>query len=178
MNWEAIGAIGEIVGAAAVLLTLIILVSQMRHGTRALEESNRLERASAVDRHSDSMGIWRGRLMEHEDLTRIWAAGRDGEILGEIPRMRLKNLWIDFVNTQRANFVRANTVGEAGLARQAVLSVAAEVSASAVTMEEWEDSRSWNELASPEFVQRVEEAMAELKAQDSKHRSGRVTERK
>ena len=40
MNWEAIGAIGEIVGAAAVVLTLIYLAGQVK-------TSNRLSRAEA-----------------------------------------------------------------------------------------------------------------------------------
>ncbi len=41
-------------------------------------ESNRLERVSAVDRHSDTIGRWRGRLIENADLAQIWATGRAG----------------------------------------------------------------------------------------------------
>lgn len=33
MNWEAAGAIGEIVGALAVLITLVYLAKQIRHST-------------------------------------------------------------------------------------------------------------------------------------------------
>ena len=33
MNWDAIGAIGEIVGAFAVLITLVYLAKQIRHST-------------------------------------------------------------------------------------------------------------------------------------------------
>jgi hypothetical protein len=36
MNWEAIGAVGEIVGAAGVIVTLGFLVYQLRQNTRAL----------------------------------------------------------------------------------------------------------------------------------------------
>jgi len=39
MNWEAIGAIGEILGAAAVVVTLIYLAVQLRQNTRALKSS-------------------------------------------------------------------------------------------------------------------------------------------
>lgn len=35
MNWEAVGAIGEIVGATAVVITLWFLVLQIRHSTQA-----------------------------------------------------------------------------------------------------------------------------------------------
>ena len=34
MNWEAIGAVGEIVGATAVVVTLIYVAVQVRHATR------------------------------------------------------------------------------------------------------------------------------------------------
>ena len=35
MNWEAIGAVGEIVGAITVFATLIYLAIQIKHGARA-----------------------------------------------------------------------------------------------------------------------------------------------
>jgi len=39
MNWEAIGAIGEIVGALAVVITLVFLTIQLRQNTRSVDES-------------------------------------------------------------------------------------------------------------------------------------------
>ena len=36
MNWEAIGAIGEIVGAVGVIVTLLFLTIQLRQNTKAL----------------------------------------------------------------------------------------------------------------------------------------------
>jgi hypothetical protein len=162
MNWDAIGAIGEMVGAAAVVLTLLVLVMQVRDGTRATEESNRLEKALAMDRHSDSMSRWRGRLMENAELARIWLVGsRDGE-LQDIEALRLDNLWIDFANSQRSNFVRAQTVGEAGLAQQAVLSIAVEIRQSKTFQNQWDLSRAWHGLTSPEFVAQVEERVLQL----------------
>ena len=65
MNWDAIGAVGEIVGATAVVSTLIILIFQIRQSTKATLESNQLERAVAIDRHSDSIARWRGRIINN-----------------------------------------------------------------------------------------------------------------
>ena len=42
MNWEAIGAVGETVGALAVLVTLVYLAMQIRQNTKAVQ-------AAAVD---------------------------------------------------------------------------------------------------------------------------------
>jgi len=48
MNWEAVGAIGEILGAAAVVLTLAYVAIQVRHAKDATADQNRLERARGV----------------------------------------------------------------------------------------------------------------------------------
>ena len=39
MNWEAIGAIGELVGAIAVFITLLYLAAQIRQNSRAVKNS-------------------------------------------------------------------------------------------------------------------------------------------
>ena len=41
MNWEAIGAVGEILGAAAVVITLAYLVVQLRLNTTAIKAQTR-----------------------------------------------------------------------------------------------------------------------------------------
>jgi hypothetical protein len=43
MNWDALGAIGEIVGATAVVVTLGYLAVQIRAGTRATQSASRSE---------------------------------------------------------------------------------------------------------------------------------------
>ena len=48
MNWDAIGAIGEIVGALAVVLTLGYLANQVRHAKEVAADTNRLERSKGV----------------------------------------------------------------------------------------------------------------------------------
>ena len=40
MNWDAIGAIGEVGGAVAVVVTLIYLAVQLRQNTRAIRSAN------------------------------------------------------------------------------------------------------------------------------------------
>ena len=41
MNWDALGAIGEIIGAIAVLATLYYLAAQIKMQNRELEKSNK-----------------------------------------------------------------------------------------------------------------------------------------
>lgn len=42
MNWEAIGAIGELIGALAVVLTLVYLAVQVRHSKQLLERNEKI----------------------------------------------------------------------------------------------------------------------------------------
>ena len=160
MNWEAIGAIGELIGAIAVVITLVFLALQVRQSNYTMGESNRLERAAAIDRHADSISRWRGRLMENADLATIWLTAYNDGDLSEIEILRLNNLWVDFVNTQRANYGRAKTVGDQGLARQAVVSVVAEVTASVIFKTLWERTHFMVGLASPEFVKEVDRGIS------------------
>jgi len=67
---QILGNLGEFVGAFAVVATLIYLAIQVRHSAKLLEINNeaskenaRFARAAAIDRHSDVVSRWRGRLI-------------------------------------------------------------------------------------------------------------------
>jgi len=76
VNWDAIGAVGELVSAAAVLVTLIYLAIQVRHSRRAQEaeaiRTNRQERRDYFSQMRDSpyMPVIFARLEAGEPLTR------------------------------------------------------------------------------------------------------------
>ena len=172
VNWEAIGAIGEMVGAGAVVLSLVILTFQIRYSARTMEESNRLDRSQALDRHSDTISRWRGRLASDSELSEIWLKATEDRALSDVEEFRMAYLWIDFVNTQRSNFIRARVVGEEGLAQQAVLSVAVEFRQSEILRHQWYATRPWSELVSPEFTSLVDAADARLeKETDTPYRA-------
>jgi hypothetical protein len=60
MNWEAIGATGEVMGAIAVLVTLVYLAVQIRQNTDQAKQANTIARANVTaqlrDRHD---ALWR-----------------------------------------------------------------------------------------------------------------------
>jgi hypothetical protein len=165
MDWleitSLLGNLGEFIGSLAVMVTLIILVVQVRQSARAVEESNRLQRAATIDRHADSISNWRSLIAGDEALASIWQRAREDQPLDPVERLRLNFVFINFLNTQRSNFHRANTVGEAGLARQSVLAVVSEVVLSKILREEWRAVTEWVRLVSPEYVIEVEAALAD-----------------
>ena len=76
MNWEAIGAVGEIVGAMAVIATLIYLSVQLRQNTRTIKLSS----TQAVTEELQAMFSL---LSSDQSLAEIFAeAGKSDELSG------------------------------------------------------------------------------------------------
>lgn len=168
IQWtELLGNLGEFLGSLAVMVTLVVLVVQVRQSAKAVEESNRLQRAAAVDRHSDTIGRWRHQIAGNAEMSQIWCDAREDRPFDVAARLRLNFMWINLVNAQRSNYIRAHTVNDLGLAQQAVLSVAVEANASATLRREWEHIRSWNSLASPEYTRAVDAAIADYARGDN-----------
>ena len=54
MNWDALGAIAELLGSIAVFLTLAYLAIQVRQNSRALEEQNKFSAAQIMQARTDT----------------------------------------------------------------------------------------------------------------------------
>ena len=86
MNWDAIGAVGEILGAIAVLITLVYLARQIRLNTHEI-------RASRVEGTLRDQSKYNQMLAEDSDLARIyWIAVDDVEELSEDEQRRWLHL--------------------------------------------------------------------------------------
>lgn len=68
MNWDAIGAIGEVIGALAVFLTLGYLAVQIRQNTKAV-------RASALDSSVNAVNAVRVAMFESAEVAAIYGKG-------------------------------------------------------------------------------------------------------
>jgi hypothetical protein len=74
MNWDAIGAIAEAIGALAVIITLIYLTFQLRQNTRAIE-------------HSTYRGV-----IDNPEIAELYIAGMRGDELSSSDRLRFSLL--------------------------------------------------------------------------------------
>jgi hypothetical protein len=70
MNWEAIGAVGETVGALAVLVTLIYLTMQVRQNTKAVQ-------ASAIDSANSQASRIREVIFADADVANMYRRGNE-----------------------------------------------------------------------------------------------------
>ena len=76
MNWEAIGALGEVIGALAVFLTLIYLAVQVRQHTRAMEETRKVELSRNAQFRTEQRITLQKTVIENEHLRNAMAKMR------------------------------------------------------------------------------------------------------
>lgn len=80
MNWDALGAVGELAGAVAVFATLIYLAVQLR-------QNSRLVKSSIAASTRESTNQLTGLLARDREALRVFYAGvEDREALGEADR--------------------------------------------------------------------------------------------
>ena len=86
MSWDALGAIGEIIGALAVFLTLGYLAVQIRQNTKAV-------RASALDSSVNAVNAVRVVMFDNEEVTAIYQKGLENpDELNDIEKTRFRLL--------------------------------------------------------------------------------------
>jgi len=69
MNWEAIGAAGELVGALAVFISLVYLATQIRN-------SKRSDQISAASLAAASVDEWLGQIVRDSELNNVFMRGQ------------------------------------------------------------------------------------------------------
>ena len=82
MNWEAIGAIGEIVGGVGVIISLLYLATQIRRDTRA-------KRAATIHEQSQDASVFLNTVATNTELADVFFRGtQDFNCLkgSELPR--------------------------------------------------------------------------------------------
>ena len=96
MNWEAISAVGEIVAASAVVVSLIYLAAQIRHNTRELDERNVSYRLTSLNEVAKRYTSFRDAVLQDPDLASVWHRGRrDLNELDQIERHRFDYLAVN-----------------------------------------------------------------------------------
>ena len=92
MNWDALGAIGELVGAVAVVVTLIYVARQI-HQVNAQSQAS--ARYSFIEAYSDMNTS----ISNNRELASVFRRGFAGEELDEDERMQFFTLVGQFLNT-------------------------------------------------------------------------------
>ena len=124
MDWEAIGAIGEVVGGLAVILTLIYVARQIRQGTGAVLAANHEGMASAIR-------TMRHAVAQDPALAELVLRGESGnEALSEVDARRFEEfvqsqfeIWEQaFLNFQQGTIDEVTWAGWDGFGREKMVS--------------------------------------------------------
>ncbi len=102
MNWDALGAIGEIIGAAAVLATLFYLAAQIKMQNRELEKSNENVTAQLSFDINNMLINNFDALMRDKEFVEIYLKGMSNQPLDEIEIIQFSifvNRWLAFCET-------------------------------------------------------------------------------
>lgn len=95
MNWDALGAIGEMFGAVAVVLTLFYLAKQIRQNSAALERSNDYAQAGSVHAINSLYIEVFAPLSQNADLAAVYSKALEGAELSAVESVQFGA----FVNT-------------------------------------------------------------------------------
>jgi hypothetical protein len=98
MNWDALGAIGEIIGAIAVVITLIYLAIQLRQNNRQISENTKVARLAARDTTQQAFSRYRHLIANSPDLAELYLRGcADYGALPVADRLRFASLLLEFL---------------------------------------------------------------------------------
>ncbi len=91
MNWDAVGAIAELLGATAVVASLVYVAVQIRQNTRTV-------RAAATKEAASTIRDWFAMILADPDLGRIFAVGVEGMgRLDENERIQFALIMFNFI---------------------------------------------------------------------------------
>ena len=151
MNWEAIGAVGEIIGAIAVIATLIYLAAQIKDSAQA-------SRSAAVTDATTAMLDFYHELGSNPQTSELFLEGMENpESLSKQAQFQfLMILHFAFLGFQRSFFLTQEGTLDVGL-RDSILTAVHAVNQMPGTHFYWRQRKSYFQ---PEFVRWIEALLA------------------
>ncbi len=111
MNWDAIGAIAELLGAIGVIASLVYLATQIRHSREQMSQNTRALRASAYQGVLDQRDALMLPLVQSGEIADLAMRGLTGrESLSEVDWVRF-NVWFVTVMSNLENIHYQHRVG-------------------------------------------------------------------
>ena len=158
MTIDELGSLGEIIGAAATVATLLYLAAQIRANTLATKRQ-------ALDDTIDRVVQWEARLVGSPDLIRAWIDGaRDYHGLPTEDRLRFTALLIEILAGIEATLEAAKFGGVKPETVGAVHGMISQLSRNKGVREYW--STSGQHTFAADFVQEVNRLFEEADARE------------
>jgi hypothetical protein len=112
MNWDAVGAISALIGAIAVVASLVYLAFEVRQNTRQLEQSEQTAIAASLNVSATNYRENRHHIYTNADVAEIYLKGAaDPGSLGEVELYRYRLLMSNFVDANWDIYVQTVATG-------------------------------------------------------------------
>jgi hypothetical protein len=100
MEWQAVSAVAEALGAAGVIVTLAYLAVQVRQNSRLLERSAEATRVTADDAVVENFNEWRAMVVANPEVSELFIRGmEDTDQLDANERHRFNHMLATFTWT-------------------------------------------------------------------------------
>ncbi|MBV1930234.1 MAG: hypothetical protein KUG71_00845 [Porticoccaceae bacterium] len=110
MNWDAIGAISEAVGALGVIITLIYLATQIRQNSRTMDQHTSAVATAAEIAAADQNGRQYAILAQDSELADIIYRGNTGEQLNPVEHCASPATGLQVLSIAKTPFFTINAV--------------------------------------------------------------------
>ena len=120
---QLLGNLGEFIAAIAVVVTLIYLAAQVKHGkaaldanTEAMEREYELKTEEALKVISESVAQMRRPMIQDAGLAELWLEGLSGKDLSELDEFRFGSMLHEAIWQSATMYGRMKTLGRPDLA--------------------------------------------------------------
>lgn len=114
MNWDAIGAVGELIGSVGVLITLVYLAIQIRQNTNSLSENRKYAKAQMYQARADAVNYMMAEFNDPKIMARlVGPEGFDYNKIGELApeeALVLRN-FAQAIDTHSDNIAQQRSLG-------------------------------------------------------------------
>ncbi|HSM08473.1 MAG TPA: hypothetical protein VLA33_05590 [Gemmatimonadota bacterium] len=109
VNWEALGTVAELVGAAGVIVSIVYVAMEIQQNTRQVEEASRAEQLMQLDAAFENFSRQRLLVAQDPDVARIWLTGaEDPSSLSPVERFRFEAMVGDFLHASQVLYSRTD----------------------------------------------------------------------
>ena len=150
MNWDAIGAVGEIVGSLAILVTLIYLAIQTR-------QTQIIARAEMKQRHAENVIQINRDIYTNKELADLLSASfKEAESIDELSdsdRMRVSNYFAsELARNRQAYYLVKEGIIEKEAIKRSVLNLKFLIDSGPITRHMWEQRKQFQDEDFLEFL--------------------------
>jgi len=156
MDWDAIGALAELVGAVGVVLTLLFIAVQVRHSASATNTNSEELRATRLRYAADAVSRFSELIAGNKEVASIWRRGVAGEEFDQDEKTQFSWLFRNFIQLHSTGYYDSGDADP--IKRDSNVNIVADiVSRNPGLQKPWaEAARQFRNAARVEFVEAVE----------------------